>query len=217
MAVGGGKAFDGAARHQKILQDSVFNRGHPAGPDPFIIKAVGPDQVSASVFPYGRIEIDGEKIGKHSLANHLLECLRFVLIFLPVPFHAMTEHFVEENTRCPPRENCRTCVRIRHRSDFQRPEIGNHLFHGFEHGSIVGEAFGSKREKGLVAGEFHAIVGLGGGGDEEPVISPRCLDRRAFAGDEPAGLTAGGEPGIGVIDVAIGLERSRIPAHFLFP
>src|SRR5258708_1647603 len=53
VAVGGGKAFDGAARHQKILQDSVFNRGHPAGPDPFIIKAVGPDPVTASEFPYG--------------------------------------------------------------------------------------------------------------------------------------------------------------------
>ena len=78
-------------------------RGHA-----LIIELVVAQQILHSQLPHRGVVGDAQKIGQNLLPNLLRKGLSFGYVFLPVPFRAMPEHFMEENRRRAPGQQSRT-------------------------------------------------------------------------------------------------------------
>ena len=99
----------------------------------------------------------------------------------------------------------------------ERLELRHHLMHPFHHHLVRRQAIRAEGEELLRAGQHHAVVGTGGGGDGDAVEGVGGADGGAFAVDVPARLRIGPDEGAGRKDVGRGTERRGVFAHLRFP
>ena len=99
-------------RHQKIFQNALFDNTHFLRPNTVVVERVMAIQIDTADALHGRIVNHRDKIGQHRLVYLLREGLSFAFVFLPMPFDAMTENFMEEHAARAPGENSRAGVRF---------------------------------------------------------------------------------------------------------
>jgi hypothetical protein len=90
---------NGRAREKEVSEYSVFDDIDRTGFHAFIIIKVVAVEVRSHNFLSGWIVDDGNEVGQNRFANLFGESLAFVFILLALAFNAMSEDFVEENSR----------------------------------------------------------------------------------------------------------------------
>ncbi len=97
VAVGGGEAGDGEARHEEGVEDAVLDEVDAAGGLAFVVVAVVAAEGDAVEGGEGGVVGDAEEGGQDLLAEELGEGLAFVVAALALAFEAVAEDFVEED------------------------------------------------------------------------------------------------------------------------
>ena len=205
-----GEILNRRTRHEKAEENPVLDDGHPPPLDPLIVVRVGPHQILAGTARLSGIEVHREGLGQDLLPYFLLKGLALVLALLAVPLNAVPENFVEQDAAGAARQNSRTRVGSHHRGVAQGVQVGDHVFHQGEDLLVAGQALWGKGREGFVARQFHAVVGLGEGVDEQAVEHLRGLDLAALAVDVLASRDIGPKAGPSFVDVAVLGEGGRV-------
>ena len=125
------KAGNRRPRHQEAFEYPIFHHIDAARLHTLIVVEVIAGQFSTAKPPKCRIEINRKGIGKNLFADFLLERLRFVFVFLPMPLDPVAKDLVKEDSAGAAGKNRGTRVRLNDGRILQSMEVGNHLIHGF--------------------------------------------------------------------------------------
>ena len=150
--------LDWHARHQKIFQNTVFDRFHANRGNAFIVEIVRPRKFYAVEFLLCWIVDYAQERRQNQLIYLFRKRLAFRFIFLTMPFEPVPQNFVEENGRSPAGKHGRAGVRLSHWSCAQRLQVFRNFVHFRGEFGIRRELIGSWCLKRFHAHQFHSVV-----------------------------------------------------------
>src|SRR5437879_12733973 len=112
MSIGMWKTHEWRTRHFKVFQHAVIHQSDALCRHPLIIELVVAQKILRSESPHRSIVADAQKFRQNLFSDFFREGLPLGYVFLPVPFGAVAEDFVEKGRGGPGRHERRAYGRI---------------------------------------------------------------------------------------------------------
>ncbi len=190
MAIRLGESFHWFARHEKRLENSIFDEDRFGGGDTLVVEAIETAQVDVVEECHAGVIVDADKGGEDGLSDFLFERLAFSDILLAVTFDAVAEDFVEENGARAVAQDGGADIRLSQRGGAEGHHLVHYLAECFFDLRVVGEFVGRGCIEIVELAEVHAVFGFGGRIQGNAVTDFVGLQARSFAGHHVSG---GGE------------------------